>query len=45
MVSAKQKAARNRFSIARKRVAARGIKPFTKAFGSAMKKEMAKLKK
>lgn len=42
MATKKQITARKRFSAAFKKVKAKGIKPFTKAFGAAMKKELAK---
>jgi len=42
MATKKQEAARKKFKAAFKKVKARGIKPFTKAFGAAMKKELAK---
>jgi len=47
MASAKQLAARARFKKAIKAVKARkpAPKPFTKAFGKAVKQELAKLKK
>lgn len=42
MASKKQTAQQKKFAKAFKKVKARGIKPFTKAFGKAMKKELAK---
>jgi len=42
MATKKQLAARARFKAAFRKVKARGIKPFTKAFGAAMKKELKK---
>jgi len=44
MSSAKQKAAQNRLAAASKKARAQGLKPFTKAFGAFVKKELAKKK-
>jgi len=44
MASAKQKKHQANFKKAFKATRAKGIKPFTKAFGAEMKKQMAKLK-
>jgi len=42
MASKKQLAHRKKFKAAFKKVKAKGIKPFTKKFGAAMRKEMKK---
>lgn len=44
MTKAQDRQRRN-FKIAFAKVTAQGFKPFTKPFGAAMKKELAKLKK
>jgi len=44
MVSAKQKKARSNFKKAFASTKKKGLKPFTKAFGAEMKKQIAKLK-
>ena len=44
MASSKQLAAQKRLGAASKKARAKGLKPFTKAFGAFIKKELAKKK-